>query len=122
MSKRHPIYDDDTETIRQQIQRFCAAEIEPYGEAWEEQGTFPRELYLKAGAAGLLGLGFPEEYGGAGGGILYYCLAREELSAVGFAGLRVGLMARATGIPTANEEERASGCGWVLRCSWDNGF
>ena len=98
-SPRHPMYDDATETVREQIRRFCAAEIEPHGEAWEEDGTFPRELYLKAGAAGILGLGFPEEYGGAGGEILYYCLAREELSRCGFAGVRVGLMAHGIGLP-----------------------
>ena len=59
MALRHPIYDDDTETIRAQIRRFCDREIEPYGETWEEEGAFPR---------------------GGGGGILYYCLAREEMS------------------------------------------
>ena len=96
---RHPIYDEDSETIRDQIRRFCATEIEPHGEAWEEAGTFPRELYAKAGEAGILGLGFPEEYGGAGGGIAYYCLAREELAASGFAGVRASLMAHGIGLP-----------------------
>jgi len=99
MPARHPIYDADTETIRDQIRRFVAEEIEPYGERWEEKGAFPRELYLKAGAAGLLGLGFDEAYGGAGGGLLYYCLVREELAASGFAGVRVGLMAHGIGLP-----------------------
>lgn len=99
MALRHPIYDADSETIREQLRRFVAEEIEPHGERWEEEGGFPRELYLKAGAAGLLGLGFPEEYGGAGGGLVYYCLAREELAASGFAGVRVGLMAHGIGLP-----------------------
>lgn len=96
---RHPIYDEATDTIRDQIRRFVADEIEPHGERWEEEGVFPRELYLKAGAASLLGLGFDETYGGAGGGLLYYCLAREELAAAGFAGVRVGLMAHGIGLP-----------------------
>lgn len=99
MAARHPIYDADSETIREQIRRFCAREIQPYAEAWEEEGTFPRELYLKAGAAGILGLGFPEEYGGAGGGIAYYCLVREELAGSGFAGVRVGLMGLGIALP-----------------------
>lgn len=99
MSRRHPIYDADTEAIRDQIRRFVAEEIEPHGERWEEEGAFPRELYLKAGAAGLLGLGFEEAYGGSGGGFLYYCLAREEFAAAGFAGVRVGLMAHGIGLP-----------------------
>lgn len=107
---RHPIYDADSEAVRDQIRRFVAEEIEPHGERWEEEGTFPRELYLKAGAAGFLGLGFPEEYGGAGGGLLYYCLVREEFGAAGFAGVRVGLMAHGIGLPPvlklASEEVR----------------
>lgn len=99
MAARHPIYDADSQTIREQIRRFCAREIEPHAEAWEEEGIFPRELYAKAGAAGILGLGFPEEYGGAGGGITYYCLVREELARSGFAGIRVGLMGLGIALP-----------------------
>lgn len=99
MDLRHPIYTEETETIRDQVRRFCDAEIEPSGERWEEEGTFPRELYRKAGEAGLLGLGFPEEYGGAGGGLVFYCLVREELAATGFGGIRVGLMAHGIGLP-----------------------
>lgn len=99
MGLRHPIYTEETETIRDQVRRFCDEEIEPSGERWEEEGTFPRELYRKAGDAGLLGLGFPEEYGGAGGGLVFYCLVREELAATGFGGVRVGLMAHGIGLP-----------------------
>lgn len=99
MSLRSSIYTPDDEVLREQIVRFCEREIEPHGEAWEEAGTFPRELYNAAGNAGLLGLGFAEEYGGAGGDILHYCMVREELSRTGFAGVRVGLMAHGIGLP-----------------------
>ena len=60
MSLRSSIYTPDDEVLREQIVRFCEREIEPHGEAWEEAGTFPRELYNAAGNAGLLGLGFAE--------------------------------------------------------------
>jgi acyl-CoA dehydrogenase len=96
---RHPMYDEDTETIRDQLRRFVAEEIEPHGEAWEEAGEFPLDLYRKAGAAGLLGLGFEEKFGGSGGGILYYCMAREEMARSGFAGVRVSLMVHGIGLP-----------------------
>ena len=99
MSIRSPIYTDDDDTLRDQITRFCEREILPYGEDWEEAGEFPRELYRKAGAAGLLGLGFPEQYGGAGGDVLHYCMVREEIARTGFAGVRVGLMAHGIGLP-----------------------
>lgn len=66
LTQRHSIYTEEDETLRQQIVRFCREEIEPYGEAWEEAGTFPPELYEKAGRAGLLGISFPEELGSSG--------------------------------------------------------
>lgn len=99
LTQRAAIYTEEDEALRQQVIRFCAREIEPYGEAWEEEGTFPRELYRKAGAAGLLGTGFPEEYGGLGGDILHYCLIREEVARAGFGGVRVSLMAHGIGLP-----------------------
>jgi acyl-CoA dehydrogenase len=99
LTQRHPIYTEEDEALRQQIVRFCREEIEPNGEAWEEQGTFPRELYEKTGKAGLLGLSFPEELGGSGGDILHYCLVREEMSRAGFSGIRIGLFAHGIGLP-----------------------
>ena len=45
------------------MRRFVREEISPFGSAWGEAETFPRELYGKAAAIGLLGLDFPEEYG-----------------------------------------------------------
>ena len=50
--------------IRETVRKFVAREILPHVEKWEEEGTFPMELYKKAGDAGLLGLGSPAEYGG----------------------------------------------------------
>lgn len=99
LTQRHPIYSDEDDALRQQIIRFCREEIEPYGEAWEEAGTFPRELFEKAGRAGLLGISFPEELGGSGGDLRHYCLVREELSRTGFTGIRVGLMVHGIGLP-----------------------
>ena len=50
--------------FRDALARFVREEIMPEVEAWEEAGEFPRELYRKAAAVGLLGIGFPKEYGG----------------------------------------------------------
>ena len=99
MAFRHPIYDDETETLRAQIRGFCEKEIRPHMEAWEEAGEMPREVYKAAAEAGLLGLSFPEEYGGSGGAILHYCMVREELAATGATGVRVALMAHGIGLP-----------------------
>ena len=59
-----PFYTADHEAFRDVMRRFVAREIEPHASAWDEAGEFPRVLYEKASAIGLLGLGFPEAYGG----------------------------------------------------------
>ncbi|MGC1402515.1 MAG: acyl-CoA dehydrogenase family protein, partial [Thermodesulfobacteriota bacterium] len=43
--------------VRQTVKKFVEKEIKPYVNDWEEQGSFPRELYQKAGEAGILGIG-----------------------------------------------------------------
>src|SRR4029434_4031091 len=59
-----PFYTTEHEAFRDVMRRFVSREIEPYAHEWDEAGEFPRELYRKASEIGLLGLGFPEEYGG----------------------------------------------------------
>ncbi|MBL8503837.1 MAG: acyl-CoA dehydrogenase family protein, partial [Rhodocyclaceae bacterium] len=54
-------YSPDHEAFRATVRRFVEREIIPNAAAWDEAGGFPRELYGKAAAAGLLGVGFPEE-------------------------------------------------------------
>src|SRR5258708_25974543 len=56
-------YTADHEAYREVVRRFVEKEIEPYAHEWDEAGGFPRLLYEKAAEIGLLGLGFPEEYG-----------------------------------------------------------
>ena len=46
------------------MRAFVAQEIAPNIDAWEDARELPRELHRKAAAAGILGLGYPEEYGG----------------------------------------------------------
>ena len=99
MPTRSPIYTEEDDALRNQIVRFSEREILPHGEVWEEAGEFPRELYRKAGDAGILGIGFPEDYGGAGGDVLHYCMVREELCRSGFSDVRVSLMAHGIGLP-----------------------
>jgi acyl-CoA dehydrogenase len=50
--------------VRRAAKEFVDKEIVPYVDPWEEAGEFPRELYKKAGDVGLLGIGYPEEWGG----------------------------------------------------------
>src|SRR5258708_12296543 len=59
-----PFYSEEHEAFRNTVRRFVEREIMPHVDQWDEAEEFPRELYRKASAAGLLQLGFPEEYGG----------------------------------------------------------
>ena len=56
-----PFYTAEHEAFRQTVRRFVDREIMPHVDQWDEAEEFPRELYRKASAAGLLQLGFPEE-------------------------------------------------------------
>ena len=59
-----PFYTPSTPRSASTCAASPARDIAPFAHAWEEAAEFPRELYDKAAAIGLVGLGFPEEYGG----------------------------------------------------------
>src|SRR5437016_6941621 len=64
------------------VREFAEAEIAPHVLEWDESQHFPIELQPKLAELGLLGVLFPEEYGGAGLGYVEYATAIEELSRV----------------------------------------
>jgi butyryl-CoA dehydrogenase len=66
--------------IRDTCREFAVQEIQPIAEKIDAMGEFPYEVIRKMGELGLLGLPFPEQYGGAGADFLSYCLAIEEIS------------------------------------------
>ena len=68
------------EAFRDQVRRFVAREITPHHEAWEKAGEVDRALWRKAGAAGLLCCGVPEDYGGPGGDFSFAAVVIEELA------------------------------------------
>lgn len=72
--------NEEQTAIRQTCRDFAEQEIKPRAEAMDAQGMFPYQLVQQMGEIGLLGLPFPEEYGGAGADFLSYCLAIEEIS------------------------------------------
>src|SRR5258707_2374910 len=83
-----PFYTAEHEAYREVVRRFVEKEIEPYAHEWDEAGGFPRVLYEKAAAIGLLGLGFPEEYGGTEVDNFMWIVAVQELAGAGGAGGR----------------------------------
>jgi|TARA_B110000503_G_scaffold36278_1_gene59327 acyl-CoA dehydrogenase len=86
---------------RTQLRKFIDAEIMPYAEDWDENGHIPIELWPKAAAVGLLGLGYPEEFGGTREGIdsWYMWVANEELARIGAGGIPASLMVHGIGLP-----------------------
>ncbi|HLZ22767.1 MAG TPA: acyl-CoA dehydrogenase family protein [Ktedonobacterales bacterium] len=69
----------EQQMIRNLCREFAEEEIKPRAEEMDRNGAFPYDLIRKMGALGLLGLPFPEEYGGAGADFLTYCIALEEI-------------------------------------------
>ncbi len=91
---------DDTHILtRDMCRRFAEAEIAPRAADWEEEGLFPRDLYRKAGAAGIIGIGFEEGVGGAGGDPLHVVMAIEGLMRGGSTGVVVGLTTAGIALP-----------------------
>src|SRR6266404_3240172 len=75
---------EDLVLLEEQARRFIAAEYVPHLDTWNEEGRYDREVWNKAGAAGLLCPAIPEEYGGAGGTFAHEAVIGRELSFAGF--------------------------------------
>ena len=73
---------DEQQQLRRSIREFAEGEIAPHVMEWDEASEFPSAVIPKLAELGLLGVLFPEEYGGAGMGYLEYVIAIEELSRV----------------------------------------
>jgi acyl-CoA dehydrogenase len=80
------LFSDEHQIFREAARRFIAAEIVPHHGEWEKAGVVPRELWRKAGAAGLLCPNVPEEFGGPGADFLYNVVIAEELGRAGATG------------------------------------
>jgi acyl-CoA dehydrogenase len=95
------------------VRDFTAQEIVPHLDTWEREGDIPRSLHRAAAAAGLLGLGFPEEFGGSGGNALDVVVMTEEMLRAGASGgLIAGLFTHGIALPhvvDAAQARRAAG-------------
>jgi alkylation response protein AidB-like acyl-CoA dehydrogenase len=75
-------FTDEQNQLRRSIREFAEGEIAPHVMAWDEASKFPLEIMPKLADMGLLGVIFPEQYGGAGLGYIEYVIAIEELSRI----------------------------------------
>ena len=73
---------DEQELLRRSVREFAETELRPHVMEWDEAQEFPRALLGKFAALGLMGIQFPEAYGGAGMSSVDYCICIEELARV----------------------------------------
>ena len=73
---------DEQQDIRRLVRDFADAEVRPVAEELDREKRFPYEIVAKLGGLGLMGIPYPEEYGGGGADNLSYAIAIEELGRV----------------------------------------
>ena len=80
------IFSPEHDMFRETCRKFYQEEVLPHHEKWEEEGQVSKDLWLKAGESGLLGVNTPEEHGGIGGDWLSACIVHEEQGYVNCSG------------------------------------
>jgi butyryl-CoA dehydrogenase len=73
---------EEQKMLKAMVRDFAEKEIEPIAAQIDEDATFPAEAIKKAAEIGLMGTGYPEEYGGSGGGAVEQAIVFEELARV----------------------------------------
>jgi alkylation response protein AidB-like acyl-CoA dehydrogenase len=73
---------EEQELLRRTVREFADTEIRPHVREWDREQHFPAELIPALASLGLMGIQFPEEYGGAGMSAIDYCICIEELARV----------------------------------------
>lgn len=96
-----PFMGETHRAWRASLRRFIERELMPHVTEWDEAEHVPREVFLKAGAFGLLGAGYPERYGGWSEGFdrFHGIVTSEELARMGAGGVSTALMVHGIGLP-----------------------
>jgi alkylation response protein AidB-like acyl-CoA dehydrogenase len=89
-ARKHFIFTDEHEQLRESIRRFVIKELQPHADEWEET-TFPDWVFKRMGELGFLGLDKPEEYGGQGGDYYTSLVLAEEIAHSHSGGLAMGI-------------------------------
>ena len=85
-------FGEEHHILRQEVRRFAEKELLPHASEWEQAKHFPRWVFEKMGELGLLGVRFPEKYGGSGGDIWHTVAMVEELTRCTMAGLTMSIL------------------------------
>jgi len=89
-AKKHFIFTDEHEQLRESIRNYAIKELAPHADEWEET-TFPDSVFTRMGELGFLGLDKPEEYGGQGGDYYTAIVLAEEMVHAQCGGLAMGV-------------------------------
>ena len=89
-ARKHFIFTDEHEQLRESISNFAIKELAPHADEWEET-TFPDSVFRRMGELGFLGLDKPEQYGGQGGDYFSAMVLAEALSNANCGGLSMGI-------------------------------
>ena len=87
-----PYFGAEHAMLRHTLRRFIAERVQPFADAWEEQGCVPRETLLEMGALGLLGMGYAPQFGGQGLDTLANVVLAEELGRSTYGGFAVTVL------------------------------
>ncbi len=98
---RSSFYQESHHAWAQTVRRFVATQCAPHVDAWETAGALPRSLHTAAAEAGILGLGFPEEFGGTRDGVdaMHSVVLSQEMALLGAGGVPASLMTHGIGLP-----------------------
>src|SRR5436305_12053344 len=88
--RKHFIFTDEHQQLRESIRRFVIKELQPHADEWEET-TFPDWVFERMGELGFLGLDKPEQYGGQGGDYYTSLVLAEEMAHAHCGGLAMGI-------------------------------
>lgn len=86
-----PPFSDEHEQLRQSVRGFLERELAPHARQWEEEQSFPNDVFPKLATQGLLGLKYPAQYGGQGGDYLHEAVLCEEMARIGSGGTAAGI-------------------------------
>lgn len=87
-----PYFGEEHTMLRDQLRRFVETEVKPYAEQWEFDGKIPRDVFERMGEIGLLGIAYPEEFGGSGLDTLAVAVFAEELGKSTFGGFAISVL------------------------------
>jgi alkylation response protein AidB-like acyl-CoA dehydrogenase len=106
---------DDQRALRDTVREFAEAEIGPHAAEWDRAACIPASVVRKLGELGVMGLPFPEEYGGVGAGTLSFAIALEELARVDSSvAITVGASVSLGGAPILNFGTEAQKRRWLV--------